>query len=43
VKIDPPDPPCATKVSSSAYRDVPVGPFEVALHAGYFERVGFVV
>jgi len=43
VKIDPPDPPCATAAAPAAYRDEPVGPFEVALHSGYYERVGFRV
>ncbi len=43
VKIDPPAPPCPTVVTPSASRGAPVGPFEVALHRGYFERVGFTV
>ena len=43
VKIDPPDPPCTTAASPTVSRDVPVGPFEVALHSGYYERVGFRV
>jgi hypothetical protein len=43
VKIDPPDAPCTAAASPSAYRNEPVGPFEVALHSGYYERVGFLV
>jgi phospholipase C len=43
VKIDPPDPPCTVADSPVAYRTEPVGPFEVALHSGYYERVGFRV
>ena len=43
VKIDPPDPPCTAAAAPAAYRDEPVGPFEVALHSGYYERVGFLV
>ena len=43
VKIDPPDAPCATADAPVAVRNVPVGPFEDALHRGYYERVGFAV
>src|SRR5258706_611807 len=37
VKLDPPAPPCTTAASPTASRDVPVGPFEVALRSGYYE------
>jgi phospholipase C len=43
VKLDPPAPPCGTPASPSASRDAPVGPFEVALHRGYYEHIGFAV
>jgi phospholipase C len=43
VKIDAPEAVCATNAAPAAYRDFPPGPFEVALHRGYYERVGFAV
>jgi phospholipase C len=43
VKIDPPDAPCATTDSPVALRRVPVGPFEEALHLGYYDRIGYTV
>ena len=42
VKIDPPAPPCSD-VTPAAYVEPPPTPFEVALHRGYYERVGFAV
>jgi phospholipase C len=43
VKIDPPDAPCVAAASPSSSRDAPVGPFEVALHRGYYDHIGFAV
>ncbi len=43
VKIDTPEAACATDAASAAYRDLSPTPFEVALHSGYYERVGFAV
>ncbi len=43
VKIDAPEAASATDAASAAYRDLSPTPFEVALHSGYYERVGFAV
>jgi phospholipase C len=43
IHLDPPDVPCTTTDAPVAARNVPVGPFEVALHAGYYDRIGFTV
>jgi phospholipase C len=43
IELDPPGAPCTTADAPVAARDVPVGPFEVALHEGYYDRVGFTV
>jgi phospholipase C len=43
VKLDPPDAPCVAAASPLASRDAPVGPFEVALHSGYYDHIGFAV
>jgi hypothetical protein len=43
VKIDAPEAVCAPDAAAAAYRDLPPGPFEVALQSGYYERVGFTV
>ncbi len=43
VKIDPPDAPCPTADAPVALRNVPVGPFEEALHLGYYDRIGYTI